>query len=76
MKRRDLLLMACGLAAADPLLQAQTAPIRILVGAPAGGTTDESVSRTSPMRSAQTEARGTITSMNVDIITAMRICTR
>jgi tripartite-type tricarboxylate transporter receptor subunit TctC len=40
MKRRDLLLMACGLAAAAPLLQAQTAPMRILVGAPAGGTTD------------------------------------
>ena len=42
----------------------------------AGGTTEVSVSSTSPMRSADTDARGTITNMNVDIITAIRICTR
>ena len=41
MKRRDLLLAAAaGLAVAAPALRAQTAPVRILVGAPAGGTTD------------------------------------
>ncbi len=39
MKRRSLLLAATLLATATAL-QAQTAPIRILVGAPAGGTTD------------------------------------
>ena len=41
-----------------------------------GGTTDESVSSTSLIRSAQTAARGTIISMNVAIITDIRICTR
>jgi tripartite-type tricarboxylate transporter receptor subunit TctC len=41
MKRRDLLLAtAASLASATPALNAQTAPVRILVGAPAGGTTD------------------------------------
>ena len=41
MKRRALVLASVTLlAAAAPVLQAQTAPIRILVGAPAGGTTD------------------------------------
>ena len=41
MKRRALVLSSVTLlAAAAPVLQAQTAPIRILVGAPAGGTTD------------------------------------
>jgi len=41
MKRRDLLLAsAASLASAAPALNAQTAPVRILVGAPAGGTTD------------------------------------
>ena len=41
MKRRALVLFSVTLlAAAAPVLQAQTAPIRILVGAPAGGTTD------------------------------------
>jgi tripartite-type tricarboxylate transporter receptor subunit TctC len=41
MKRRDLLLAsAASLASAAPALHAQTAPVRILVGAPAGGTTD------------------------------------
>src|SRR6185369_8745940 len=41
MKRRHLLAAAaCALAAVSPLLHAQTAPIRILVGAAAGGTTD------------------------------------
>ncbi|MDF2464285.1 MAG: hypothetical protein K0Q43_2520 [Ramlibacter sp.] len=41
MKRRDLLLAtATSLASATPALHAQTAPVRILVGAPAGGTTD------------------------------------
>ncbi len=39
MKRRSLLLATTLLATATAL-QAQTAPIRILVGAPAGGTTD------------------------------------
>jgi hypothetical protein len=39
-------------------------------------TIDESVSRTSLMRSAQTEARGHITATKVAIMTAMRICTR
>ena len=38
-----------------------------------GGTTDGSVSSTSPMRSAETDARGSSINMNVDIITAMRI---
>jgi hypothetical protein len=42
----------------------------------AGGTTDDSVSRTSVMRSAQTAARGTIISMNIAIITDMTICIR
>ena len=40
MKRRALLLASTGLLAASPMLPAQTAPVRILVGAPAGGTTD------------------------------------
>jgi tripartite-type tricarboxylate transporter receptor subunit TctC len=41
MKRRDLLLAsAASLASAAPASYAQTAPVRILVGAPAGGTTD------------------------------------
>src|SRR6187399_3319114 len=41
MKRRDLLLAsAAGLAVVAPALRAQTVPVRILVGAPAGGTTD------------------------------------
>ncbi|MFC5498049.1 tripartite tricarboxylate transporter substrate binding protein [Caenimonas terrae] len=40
MKRRFLLLASTGLLAAAASLHAQTAPIRILVGAPAGGTTD------------------------------------
>jgi hypothetical protein len=38
--------------------------------------TDDSVSSTSTMRSAETEARGTITAMKVAIITASRISTR
>ncbi len=41
-----------------------------------GGTTDDSVSSTSPIRSAHTDARGTITSMKVAIITDIRIWTR
>ena len=40
MKRRALLLASTGLLAASTMLAAQTAPVRILVGAPAGGTTD------------------------------------
>ena len=41
MKRRALVLSCVTLlAAAAPALRAQTAPVRILVGAPAGGTTD------------------------------------
>jgi len=42
----------------------------------AAGTTEPSVSRTSMMRSAQTDARGIITAMKVAIMTAIRICTR
>ena len=41
-----------------------------------GGTTEESVSSTSVMRSAQTAARGTIISMNIAIITDITICIR
>ena len=41
-----------------------------------GGVTDVRVSRTSVIRSPQTEARGTIISMNVAIITDIRICIR
>ena len=37
-------------------------------------TTDGSVSSTSPMRFAQTAARGIITNMKVAIMTPMRIC--
>jgi tripartite-type tricarboxylate transporter receptor subunit TctC len=41
MKRRQLIsAAACALAAVSPLLHAQTAPVRILVGATAGGSTD------------------------------------
>ncbi|MBC7471254.1 MAG: tripartite tricarboxylate transporter substrate binding protein [Ramlibacter sp.] len=41
MKRRPLVLACVAvLAAFSPVLHAQTAPVRILVGAPAGGTTD------------------------------------
>jgi tripartite-type tricarboxylate transporter receptor subunit TctC len=40
MKRRHLLSAACALATASPWLRAQTASVRILVGAPAGGSTD------------------------------------
>ncbi len=40
------------------------------------GTTEESVSSTSPIRSAQTAARGIMIAMNVAIITDMRICIR
>ena len=39
-------------------------------------TTDDSVSSTSLMRTAHTEARGQSTATKVAIITAMRICTR
>ncbi len=46
------------------------------VTAAAGGAIEESVSRTSAMRSALTEARGTIISMKVPIITDIRICIR
>jgi hypothetical protein len=42
----------------------------------AGGGTDAGVSSTCAIRSAQTDARGTIISMKVAIITEMRICTR
>ena len=41
-----------------------------------GGTTDESVSSTSVIRSALTAARGTMTAMKVAIITENRICIR
>ncbi len=41
-----------------------------------GSTTEESVSSTSWMRSAQTAARGAIISRKVAIITDIRICTR
>jgi len=41
MKRREILgACAAALATSAPVLHAQTAPVRILVGAPAGGTTD------------------------------------
>ena len=40
MKRRTLLAATTGLLAGAASLHAQTAPVRILVGAPAGGTTD------------------------------------
>jgi len=40
MKRRHLISAACTLAAFSPLARAQTAPVRILVGASAGGSTD------------------------------------
>ena len=40
MQRRSLLLAATLVTAAVPGLRAQTVPVRILVGAPAGGTTD------------------------------------
>ena len=42
----------------------------------AGGTTEDSVCSTSLIRSALTDARGTITAMNVAIITENRICIR
>jgi hypothetical protein len=42
----------------------------------AGGATDGSVSRTSVIRSALTAARGTIMSMKVAIMTAIRIWIR
>ena len=42
----------------------------------AGSATEDTVSRTSPIRSADTDARGIIIDMKVAIITAMRICTR
>ncbi len=41
-----------------------------------GGTTLDSVPRTSSMRSAHTSARGTIMNMKVAIITAITICMR
>ena len=41
-----------------------------------GGATDDFVASTSPMRSADTDARGANTATNVAIITAMRICIR
>ena len=41
-----------------------------------GGTTDESVSSTSAIRSAHTADLGIIISMNVPIITDIRICMR
>ena len=50
-------------------------PVTSVTGS-AAGTTDESVSSTSSMRSAQTAARGTIISMKVAIMTAIRICMR
>ena len=42
----------------------------------AGGTTEESVSSTSTIRSAHTAARGIIIIMKVAIITDIRICIR
>ena len=42
----------------------------------AGGATDDSVSRTSMIRSALTAERGIIISMNVAIMTDIRICIR
>ncbi|MNW56402.1 hypothetical protein D3C74_341140 [compost metagenome] len=52
-------------------------PVRSSRGARRTGvgdsTTVVSVSRTSPMRSAETAARGTIMKIMVDIITAMRM---
>ena len=42
----------------------------------AGGTTLDSVSSTSSIRSAQTSARGIMTNMKVAIMTAIRICIR
>jgi hypothetical protein len=41
-----------------------------------GSTTDEPASSTSPIRSAATAARGTIMTIIVDIITAMRMYMR
>jgi tripartite-type tricarboxylate transporter receptor subunit TctC len=40
MKRRSLLIVPAALLATSQALRAQPAPVRILVGAPAGGTTD------------------------------------
>ena len=48
---------------------------RAVTGRPAV-TTEDSVSSTSLIRSAQTMARGAIISRKVAIITDMRICTR
>ena len=50
-------------------------PAQLRTGA-AGGTTLDSVSSTSSMRSAQTSARGTIMNMKVAIITDITICIR
>ena len=61
------------------LLLDRLPPKRVLVGAAltitgfAAARMDDSVSRTSAMRSAHTDARGTIISMNVAIITDIRI---
>jgi hypothetical protein len=50
-------------------------PANFVTGS-ADGEMDSSVSRTSWIRSAHTAARGTIISMNVAIMTDMRICIR
>ena len=54
----------------------QLAAPRSTVTGSAGGTTEVSVSSTSAIRSAHTDARGIMISMNVAIITDIRICIR
>ena len=51
-------------------------PGRMSVTASAGSATEDSVSSTSPMRSADTDALGIIIAMKVAIITEMRIWIR
>ena len=63
-----------GARVAEPDVSNSSSPCRTRFVTPSvGGTTDGSVSSTSPMRSAETDARGRSMNMNVAIITAMRI---
>ncbi len=66
---------APGYAKPTPRSSSSPRPMVSLTGC-AGGRTLDSVSSTSPMRSAETVARGIITAMNVAIMTAIRICIR
>ncbi len=60
----------------ETLLNATVPSTGVVPESVSGSTIDGVVPRTSPIRSAQTIARGIIMAINVPIMTAMRICSR